>query len=76
VVPQSVTPVLAASAALLGFWFTKLAVGIALIAAEHLLLGELSECLLALEVVGAGAIGLTATRTAAVQLAASYRGRR
>jgi hypothetical protein len=76
VVPQTVAPALAASAALLGFWFTKLAVGIALVAAQHLMLGDLAAFVLAFEVVAAAAIGLAATHMAAVQLAANLRDRR
>jgi hypothetical protein len=71
VVPHTVAPIPAASAAVVGFSCTKLAVGITLIAAQHVMLRELAASALACAVVAAGAFGVIATKTAAVHLAAS-----
>jgi threonine dehydrogenase-like Zn-dependent dehydrogenase len=73
--PSHNTALVAAAGALMGFWFTKLAVGIALIAVKHLLMGEVLAPVLTIAVIGAGAVGLAATQTAAAQIIAAIRSR-
>ena len=69
--PFPSSPLFAASSALLGFWFTKLAVGIALVGVKHIMLGDTEWIVLMIPAALSAGVATVATRQAASMIAAA-----